>query len=555
MPATTLGPIVGPADFALLPDAFASPFAGGLLAANDADGVHAFGSRVVVVEATHAGDLVKAFSGDFYGRVHYSFTRYDFGNVVGLQTKSLSVWNAFLRAEKLEAINPDNDDGVDLLGGPILPSYFPALGEAIYTFEVTQEGPANIAATYAFDWDTADTTVELFGVRITAWSFEPDWSSGIVERVEWLTNVIQSYDAREQRRALRLAPRKAYEFDAFLIGDARRLAESNAWGWGARVWALPVWNDGGDLADPLPAGSTVVPLPTTGRDYVIGGLAIMLADAFNAETVEIVGITADSLTLSRPTGREWPRTTRVYPARSARLSQTAKFERFTGDASSVRMAFQLDESVDFTADDGVTSYRGLPVLTRVPNWSGGLDVDLQRKLAEFDSMTGRRAVDDEAGVPLPTYRMRFTLTSKAEQAEMRALLYALKGRQGGVWVPTWTLDLRVVEVIDLAAMAIDVAFGGYARQVAAGTGRRDLRIELANGSVYFRRILSASQLPNGNERLVIDAAFGVTIAPDQVAAVSFMALCRLESDTAELAHWTGEVADLALTFRGFNHDL
>lgn len=553
--AALFAPIIGPAEFDLDVDAFASPFSGGVLAALQRSASQFLGNRATVGEATRTGDEVRAFSGDFFDRVHYGFTSYDFGNVVGLQSKTLSVWNAFRRAERLNAIVVTNGDGVTFTGGPILPSDFAPLGEAVYTFEVSPEGPANLAATYAFDWATTDATVEILGVRVTAWSFLPDWTNGVVERMEWATNVIQSYNAKEQRRALRLAPRKTYEFEATFEGDARRLAEANAWGWGARVWALPVWNDGSTLAANLPAGSTVVPVETAGRDYVVGGLAIFIGSAFAAETVEIAAVGSDSITLTRPTSTAWPQHTNLFPARSARLAQTVNLSRFTGDVASLRTSFNLDDPVDYTPAVGPTLYRSAPVLTRVPNWSGGLDVELSRKLAELDSMTGRRIYDDEAGIPLPVQRMSFTLTSKAEQAAMRGLLYALKGRQGGVWVPSWARDLRVAAVIDLAAMAIEVAFCGYSRQIAAGTGRRDVRIELSDGTVYFRRILSASQLANGNERLIIDAALGRTVEPFEVAVVSFMTLCRLESDAVEFAHWTGDVCDLSTSFRGYQHDL
>ena len=214
----------------------------GAAIAAELSGPQAIGALLAVPVPTTAGDVVPAFGGDFFDRIHYSAKLIDLGNVISAQTITLNVWNAHRRAERLNTVTPINADGLSLTGGPPTTPYpFPALREVEYSISVTTDGPGTIDATYAFDWQTEDDEVRIVGTRIIAWTFTADWSSGILERFEWRTDVLAAFNGEEQRRALRIGPRKTVEFDAFFTGRERRYAEATLWGWGARTWALPFW--------------------------------------------------------------------------------------------------------------------------------------------------------------------------------------------------------------------------------------------------------------------------------------------------------------------------
>lgn len=555
--SASLAPIAGVATFTFtpLPDVF--DYDAGSLAPGDENesGPASYPAVLFVGPYVEPGDEIPTFGSDFFERIHYSFKLQELGNLIGQQTFVLYVWQAFRRAEFLNAINATNAEGIELNGGPPLPASVPPLRELAYTIIVGTDGPPTIDATFAFDWQTLDDSVRITGSRITAWSFVPDWSNGVLERLEWRTDVLQAYNATEQRRALRLAPRKAYEFEVFFTGRERRYAEAATWGWGARAWALPIWPDGSDLAVQANAGATEIMVDTATRDYDADSLAVLIRDALTFEVVEVQTVLADRLVLKRTLENTWPVGTRIWPARVARLQQQVRLSRFTGDASGMRVSFDIDEPVDYTADAGGTLHRGYPVLTRAPNWSGGLDLELARKLAELDNQIGPRNYEDEAGMPIPVQRMRWTWVSRAEVDAYRKLLYALRGRHGAAWVPTWQLDLLPVATIAAAALAIDVEFLAYTTQIQTGVGRRDIRIELTSGQVFYRRISNAQQLDAATERLTIDAPLGINVTPAQVSAISFMTLMRLDSDALEIAHWTDDVADAAAVWRGFNSDV
>jgi hypothetical protein len=105
------------------------------------------------------------------------------------------------------------------------------------------------------------------------------------------------------------------------------------------------------------------------------------------------------------------------------------------------------------------------------------------------------------------------------------------------------------------ATGLVVQWCGYVDLVAIGTNRRDLRIELTDGTVLYRRVTSAAAVDADKELLVLDANLGRAVTAAQFAQVSFMGLCRSDSDIFEFAWWTGEYADVTTAWRARQHDV
>lgn len=510
-------------------------------------------TRLDVIERP-ASAVAQSFGGlDFYNRVHIQFLTLDLGNLVSDQTASLWVWNAWRRAIVLNSLAEDNAEGITIGGQPMPPLQYAPQQQRVYELGILTDGPPTIDATLTYTFSTGQVLpVRIVGSRVTGFSFAADWSQGMVERLEWSTDVLTSYRGEEQRRALRLGPRKSIEFGVTLSGAERRMFESALWNWGARVWAVPLWWDGAPLGTGVAAGATVLSVDTLTRDFQAGGL-LMLAGAVatDFEVAEVLSATATTVTLKRPVGRAWAAGTTVYPARAARLDPEVPLDRFTGEVTDVRMRFTAVEPDVWPADAGTALHRGYPVLELLPDWAGGPGLELERKLNILDALSGPRRVVDEAQMPVARQRMRWTFFGRASIDAWRKRLHALRGKHGATWVPTWTRDVVPVATIGDNALAIDVEAMGYTRYLKRDPGRRDLRIQLRSGQVFYRRITGFSELSPTTERLNIDAALGVTVTADQVELVSFMMLARNEGDAVELAWWTGETADSQATFRGF----
>lgn len=500
---------------------------------------------------------LRAHVDDWYHRIHISPRQLDLGNVVSTQTTAVQVWNAYLEPRTLTAV-AGLAEGIELSGQPAAPLLFTGLQEREWQVAVTPDGSPVLDTTLAWQFDNGDEAgLRITANRIIAWAFVPDWGDGVRERLTWSTDILQSESGVEQRRALRLAPRRELEATVYAEGRERQLLDLSLFGWGARVWALPIWPDIQLLASGVPAGADFIACQTAGLDFRDGGLALLRGEtAWSAETVEILDVLPTGLQLKRATQQAWAAGSRLYPARPAQLAEPPSLKRLTDRLQSLDVQFQINEACDWPEALPATLYRGRPVLETRPDESEELTSRYQRLLRTLDSGLAIPLITDSAGRALPVLGYRWQELGRAERANYRALLYALRGRQVPVWVPTHAEDLTLVATVTDVATTLDVEHLGYTRFGQGRPGRCDIRIELYDGTTFHRRITGSTELSADVERLAIDSVLGRTITPADVLRISWMALCRLDSDTVEIDHLTDSegVAKSALVFRGVRDD-
>ncbi len=504
-----------------------------------------------------AGQRLRAHVDDWYYRIHLTPRQLDLGNVVSTQTATVRVWNAWLEPRLLSAID-GVAEGVVITGQPGPPLLFPGLIEREYQVSITPDGAPVLDTTLAWEFDNGEAPgLRITANRVIAWSFVPDWDRGVTERLTWATDILQSESLVEQRRALRIAPRREFEAPIIVEGRERQYLDLALFGWGSRVWALPVWHEIQTLAVDLPAGSSAIPCATADLEFRAGGLALLRGEsALAAEVVEIDSVGPTGLVLKRPTQSAWPAGTRLYPARTAQLREAPALTRRTDRLITADVAFTVLDPSDVAPSAPATLYRGRPVLEARPDESEDLTAQYARLLSELDSGMAAPLRTDIGARAMPVMSQRWLGLGRAERAAYRALLYHLRGRQRAVWVPTHTDDLTLIDAVGATATTLDIAHIGYTRFAQARAGRRDLRIELVDGTVLHRRITASTELSTEVERLSIDAAPGRAIAPTDVARISWLVLCRLDSDTVEIHHLTDSegAAQSALLFRGVRDD-
>lgn len=380
---------------------------------------------------------------------------------------------------------------------------------------------------------------------------EPDWTDGITETLSWKTDVLISPTGSEQRIARRLSPRRQYEFTV-LAGDAdARALETQLFHAGGAIWDMPVFPDVAGLLSPVAAGSQFIPMATAGRDFVVGD-NLMLKSGFgmmaSTEIVPVQSVEADGVTVSQPVAA-WPSGTLIYPLRPAFFTDVPAITRHTDSVMRVQMRCQLAAHNPFSAVPGTTLYRGHPVLTDDADWVDDLTAEYQRLMLELDNECGIPARTDTAGRAFIMQQHVWPGAGRATQTRLRELLYWLRGRQRAVWVSSQARDF-----IPLASsgnsLAVDVA--GFS-EYGVVSGRRDLRIRCQDGSDVYRRIVSASRQEN-HEILFLD---GETPAVGDIAAVSFMTLCRQNTDEITWEHATDAdgFAQISTTFRGIRDEL
>lgn len=499
-----------------------------------------------------AAQRAGAWGDDWYHRIHIRPQQLDLGNVVSAQTSPVYIWNAFLEPRTLSRIS-GLDEGIEVGGQPDPPLLFTALQELVWQLTVTTDGQPVLDTVIAWEFDNGrSAALRVTANRIIAWTFVPDWGDGILERLTASTDILQSESAVSQRRRLRLAPRREFSGPMYAEGRERQLLDLSLFGWSDRIWSIPIWPDIQLLPVGVPADADFIPCSTAHLDFRAGGLAMLRGeDAFASETVEILDVLSNGLQLKRNTQQAWPAGTRLYPARAAQLLEEPALSKLTDRLVEAEVRFLIVEACDWPEWLPSTLYRGRPVWDRRPDDSENLTHAAERLRSTLDSGFAQPLITDTARRALQLLGQRHLDLGREARALVRSFIYGMCGRQRVVWVPSHMDDLTVVAPISAVATSVDIEHIGYTRFSSGKPGRRDIRIELYDGSVFMRRLVGSTELDGKVERVGLDSALGVEVQPHQVARISWMNLMRFESDVQEIEHMTDSegVAAWATAFR------
>lgn len=385
--------------------------------------------------------------------------------------------------------------------------------------------------------------------------FAPDWTELVRERLEFRTDAIPAMDGREQTRRTRMTPRRRLEFSLHADKATRQALASLSWARGARRLYLPLWTEGARLDAPMAAGTDLLLVDVAGLEFAAGDVAAIIGpNVEHAELVQVASIGPGVVGLADPTARDHPPGAWLHPVRRARFDAAFSSAAFTRSMAYGRQRFLIDEPNPYPAAELSPTYRGFPVLTIRPSYARDPETSLDRMAYRVDDDLGLVNDHDEVGIPLYRQVHDWNLHGRAALNAWRGMVYALNGKRNSLWVPTWLDDLTIVGNMTSSATAMPVAWSGYAAHIAQATNRRDLRIELASGAVVYRRIMASADNGNGTETLTLDAGIGTSITPAAVAQVSFMGLCRSDSDQFELGWWRGDYADVTTAWRARQHD-
>ncbi|GHU15431.1 hypothetical protein FACS189441_7070 [Betaproteobacteria bacterium] len=143
-----------------------------------------------------------------------------------------------------------------------------------------------------------------------------------------------------------------------------------------------------------------------------------------------------------------------------------------------------------------------------------------------------------------------------ELLTLRLWMGWLRGRQRAVWLPSFQDDLTIIDITPVGSPTLHVAWCGYTRFGQALTGRRDMWVQFVDGTAMICRAVGATELDSLREDIALESAPGVVLSPATVARISWLTLCRADSDDVALHHITDSegVTETELIFRGVRDD-
>lgn len=369
------------------------------------------------------------------------------------------------------------------------------------------------------------------------WTFSPNWDNGILERLEWMTDLLASQSGAEQRRCMRLSPRRSFEASFYLQGAERQRADIAIFMAGGIDWYIPIWHEIFVLSNALPAGSMLLPIPDTDREFRAGDYVLLRgADAFTYEVVKVDTTSDSGLQLIAATEQTWGVGTKVYPLRVGRLVEQPQPVKHTDTFFEMHVGFQLMEHNDFPATPTLDMYSGFPVITQRPDESEDLTHEYIRTLHELDGVMGLTISTDLAGRGFTTQQYRWAFAGRAANAEFRRFLYAMRGRWKNFWLPSFMADL--VPTRSALSSASTIYVQNVQRAVFAPSVQQDIRIEMLDGTLHYAKIDHTAAVSDSEELVSLTAPLGFALDPTNVRAISYLNLSRFDVDQIELNHET-----------------
>jgi hypothetical protein len=502
------------------------------------------GVNVQPTFGTFAGAPGFDFGNDWYFRVHIIPTTIDLGNLVSAQNRTVSVWNAFLTAQPYTQLQTAGFDGISLVqpAGINPPTTLNELQFITYGLTIDLSGPPTIDASVTFTIAGEDFRVPITGRRVILMPFAPNWTSGVEETLTFRSTVTRSWDGTEQRRSLRAVPRRRLAYTALLTGLEVERLDNLLYGWQGRLFAVPLWAEPASLLADAAVGDSVLTANTASRTFAAGGLLALWRDSGVNEVREITSIVGDTVTLRSPLTNAWPAGSRAYPAMVSSLASEVQAQRLTESVVQTSLAFDGEPSTNIypvAKGTAAGTYRSEELYLDYANWADGIEMLWASDRLTIDQGSGQFRTLQRSGFSTPTKSHNWTLRNHGQVFQYRQWLQRREGRAQPFFCPTGFVDFTLAADANINDNAIDVQSNGYDLFSNAASMRRDIAIQLKNGTTICRRITAANPNANGTTKLQLDSSVGVAFAVSDVKRISLLGFFRLASDAITF-NWLAE---------------
>jgi len=394
------------------------------------------------------------------------------------------------------------------------------------------------------------TAATYNGSVLEVFPFWPNYRSNFIERWEWKTDVLQSYDATEQRVMLRAHARRYFEFEVFARSVDRAALEQALWYGQSNVLAIPCWNEGIQLSATTLQNPTTnfVPIPTA--RFSVGGYAIGFTSPTKYSIYQIAAISSDGLRFLATV--DWDAFTTVYPALIGTLNQQQPITRVTGDFTYGTITFN-GFATPSPYENTLLSYPlylGYPVVEEVFDWSQNSTTTFEYKTQVLDNQLSAPFIDVESLTTAMTQTTQWFLKSRPLIDNFLKFIHHCYGRLTPFWISSGAVDMIPISVVSNTLVCFD---SGYTTLVVDKTSRCHIRIQLRSGAITYAKILTSTLNTDGTETMVLDQI--LTFTASSILLVSFLNLARLEADRLELAFKGPTFATAAVTVRTLKNEL
>jgi len=348
----------------------------------------------------------------------------------------------------------------------------------------------------------------------------------VKETLGWLTDVMISENASEDRVQVRLSPRQSFRFTYPADAIEKSRAFNIVYGNRAREWLVPVWTQAQYLGA-VSADLTTLTCDPDYSEFRASSLALLWQSPTEWQVVGVYEVGGSSLTLCSVTEAftgAW-----LMPLRRGHVQGNPK-KTFNGYNSQYDLQYEIDDNAALTVS-APTQYLSDDIYFE-PSLFNGTEAD-------EDILTKLDIQDEDLGVVDYFAPWTYNRTSRiyrvvAEDAQeawaLRQWLHRRAGRFRRFWQPSFEADMRVLSTGSITNLLI-VANDENLRYVPE---RTHVAIE-AGGTWYARAITDAELISETQLQITLSSSLG-GIAASSIQRVCYLGLKRLDTDRIEITH-------------------
>lgn len=511
-----------------------------ILAEKYAAGVKKAGAPASTPVALRATEISSPHD-DWFELVHVLPRSIDLGLITADQSIPLEVYNAYRVTPRVfSAFSSGAGEGVTITDLPALPATIQEQDSLFLNLEVlVAVGPPVVDSTLDFVFDVVTILIPIELERAVMFPFEP--VAPVIERLGFLTDVIDKRNGKEQRTSLRVSPRQSFDVTYQLDGFARRLFESIVFDAQARPLGIPVWFEPALLTAQVTAGAMSLPVDSTDfADHRVGSFVMLFQSESSFEVHTTASIGPTSIGIGAPLVGTFPVGTRVMPVRIAFASANWRGTKAPVNLQSTRVTFDvLDNEVDLSSAAAFGSFGGKVLLDEPNEIQGSLSESWERTLGTVDNLTGLFVVTSDMEVSRRAHLKTFRSRSRQRLWQVRQLLHFLRGRQTSFYIPTFYEELVPVANVTGGTNTVDVENVGYAKFVKSRQARNVVQLIKTDGTKLTPvTITAASELSTTVERLTVSPNWSGSATVAEVKRVEYFEKVRMDTDEVQIEHST-----------------
>lgn len=490
--------------------------------------------------------IAKSFGSFFFDNVFISPARIDAGVVVPGKEFNFELWHSFTSPKQLTGLTQTGAFGIELEG--VTSGSLASFESFDYKISLNQ---ANGLIDYwaAFDFGTG--SAYSFNLKASMALVMPeriDWSTQPEISIQYLTEVIESFDGTEQRIALRDTPRVSLTY-LYSMTDEQQYRFDNRLATSSGRMIVPMWPLQCQLERAVRPGDASVALDTINA-HVVASDTLLISEGNEFEIVSVESVDGMVVKLIHLAKKTFSTSAVVLPVRIAYPADESNATSLLRSFDQHTITYDVDETQiakPLPVDD-FERLNNRPIFPFRPDRSKDVTTQYNRRREILDPLIGARSIYDRARGTVKILGQTFTFFSERERQRFEDFAELMTGAQGEFYIEGPGQSFELSEDIVVPTYKLRIKNSGCTNFANSRSLAPIVAIKLYNGTTIYKTILSATGNPDGTETITVKETTAALKQTD-IETIVPLYLARFDSDEFRYIFDTNEVSTITKNIR------